>query len=132
MQSKKFFHSFHGENSIPVDDGVVSYFPARIYDRIEDLAKTIMNPGNCRTSRMTIFSKDNFDFAIPEPIYIYTDIIKPNLFGESYVRLSTTLDLPSNTGHHRFSYPLYGPAEQSCIEPISNRLFTKTGEGVLF
>ena len=29
-----------------VDENVVSYFPARVYDGVEDLAKTIMNPAN--------------------------------------------------------------------------------------
>ena len=57
VQSKKFFNSCHGENSITVDDNVVYYFPARVHDGIEDLAKTIMNPGNCRTSRVTIFKR---------------------------------------------------------------------------
>ena len=119
MQNKKLFNSCHGENSITLDDNVVSYFPARVYDGIEDLAKTIMNPGNCRTSKVTLFSKDNFYFALPEPVYIYTDIIKTNLVGDSYVRLLTTLNFPSNTGYHRFNYPLYRPVDQSFIESIS-------------
>ena len=125
------FNSCHEDNSITVDDNVVSYFPARVYDRIEDLGKTIMNPGNCRTSRVTLFSKDNFDFALPEPVYIYTDIIKPYLVGDSYVRLSKTLHFPSNTRYHRFNYPLYRPEDQSFIESISIRIVTKTGQDVL-
>ena len=36
---KNLFNSCHGENSIAVDENVVSYFPARVYDGIEDLAK---------------------------------------------------------------------------------------------
>ena len=55
VQSKKLFNSCHGENSITVNDNVVSHFPARVYDGIEDLTKTIMDPGNCRISRLTIF-----------------------------------------------------------------------------
>ena len=115
MQSKKLFNSCLGENSITVDDDVVSYFPACVYDGIEDLAKTIMNPGNCRTSRVTLFAKDTFNFALPEPVYIYRDIIKPNLIGDSYVWLLTTLHFQSNTGYHRFNYPLYRPVDQSFI-----------------
>ena len=65
----------------------MSYFPARVNDGIEDLAKKIMNPGNCLTSRVALFSKDNFDFALHKTVYIYTDIIKPNLDVDSYVRL---------------------------------------------
>ena len=49
MQSKKLFNSCHGENSITLGDNLVSYFPARVYDGIEDLAKTIMNPANSCT-----------------------------------------------------------------------------------
>ena len=87
VQSKKFFNSCNGENSITVEDDVVSYFPARVYDGIQDLAKTVVNPANCCTSRVALFSKDNFDFALHETVYIYTDIIKPNLDVDSYVRL---------------------------------------------
>ena len=86
-----------------------------------------MNPANCRTSRVTLFSKDNFNFAVPEPVYIYTDIIKPDLVGDSYVRLLTSLHFPSTTGYHRFNYPLYRPVEQSFIESIYIRLVTKAG-----
>ena len=75
--------------------------------------------------------KDNSDFASPEPVYVYTVIIKQNLFGYSYVRLLTTLHFPSTTGYHRFNYPLYGPKEQSFIESITIRLVTKNGEDVL-
>ena len=55
VQSKNLFKSCHGENYITVDDNVVSYFPARVLAGIEDLAKTIMNPCNFRTSRVTLF-----------------------------------------------------------------------------
>jgi len=76
--------------------------------------------------------KDNFNFAQPETVYIYTDIIKPNLVEDSYVRLLTSLHFPSNTGYHRFDYPLYKPVEQSFIEPIFNCLVMKTGDNVSF
>ena len=76
--------------------------------------------------------KNNFSFAQPEPVYFYTDLIKPNLVGDSYVRLLTSLHFPLDTGHHRFDYPLYKPVEQSFIEPISIRLLMKTRESVLF
>ena len=131
-QSNELFSSCRGVNSIVINGNFVSYFPARVYDGNEDLAKTIMNPTNCRTSIVTLFSKDNFDFAIPEPVYIYTDIIKPNLVGDSYVRLLTTLHFPSNIGYHSFNYFLYRLVDQSFIESISIRLVTNSGEDVLF
>ena len=91
-----------------------------------------MNPANCRTSLVMLPTKDFLNFTQPEPVYVYTDIIKPNLVGDNYVRLLTSLHFPSNNGYHRFDYPLYKPVEQSFIESISIRLFMKTGENVLF
>jgi len=46
-----------------------------------------MNPANCHSSRITVEVKDKAYFAIPEPVYVYTVIIKPNLVGDAYVRL---------------------------------------------
>jgi hypothetical protein len=63
---------------------------------------------------------------------VYTDIIKPNLVGDSYVRHLTSLHFPSATGYHTFNYPLYRPVEQSFIESTTIRLVTKTGVDVVF
>jgi hypothetical protein len=76
--------------------------------------------------------KDNINFAYPEPVYVYTDIIKPNLVGDSYVRLLTSLLFPSAKGYPWFDYPFNKPVEQSYTESISIRLVMKTGENVLF
>ena len=91
-----------------------------------------MAPSNCRESRAPLLDIYNTDFAVSEPVYVYTDIIKPNLVGDSYVRLLTPLHFPSPTWHHRFDYPLYRPVEQSYIESIGIRLVTKTGNDVAF
>ena len=115
-QSNELFNSCRRQNSIVINEKLVSF----------------MNPTNWRTSTVTLFSKDNFDFAIPETVYIYTDIIKTNLVGESYVRLLTTLHFPSNIGYHSFNYFLYRLVDQSFIESISIRLVTNSGEDVLF
>jgi len=96
--SKQLFNSCYGENSVKIDNHVVSHFPARVYNGLEDLAETIMNPANRHTSRITVSLTDNPDFSTPEPVYVYTDIIKPNLFGDSYVKLLTTLHFPSSKG----------------------------------
>jgi len=48
------------------------------------------------------------------------------------VQLLPSLHFPSNTGYHRFDYPLYKPVEQSFIEPNSIRLVIKTGDSALF
>jgi hypothetical protein len=98
-----------------------------VYNGIKDLVKTIIIPSNCRSQRLTVV-KDNSVFALLEPVYIYADIIKPNLVRDCYVRLLTALHFPSTTGCHRFHYPLYKPVEQSFIESIAIRLVTKPGE----
>ena len=114
-----------------INGNIVSYFPARVYNGVEDLAETIMDPANCRTSLVIVPTKENLNFARTEPVYVYTDIIRPNLVGDTYVRLLTTLHFPSDKGYHRFDYPLYNPVEQSFIESISIRLFLKYSEYIV-
>jgi hypothetical protein len=110
----------------------VSRFPVQVYNGLEHLAKTIMAPENCRSSRIPVSETDNSNFAAPEPIFVYTDNIKPNLVGDSYIRLLTSLHFPSPTGHHSFYYPIYRPVEPSFIESIGIHLVTKSGEDVAF
>jgi hypothetical protein len=43
-QSEELFNSCREENSIMVDENLVSYFPTRVYNGIDDLAET--NPAN--------------------------------------------------------------------------------------
>jgi hypothetical protein len=114
-QSNDLFRSSRGENSIMVKENLVSYFTSRAYDSINDLAETIMNSVNCCSSTVKHYIKDNINFAHPEPVYVYTDIFKPNLVGDSYVRLLTSLHFPSAKGYRRFYYPLYKPVEHSYI-----------------
>jgi len=44
--SKKLFNSCYGENSVKIDNHIAPQFPARVYNGLEDLAETIMNPAN--------------------------------------------------------------------------------------
>ena len=74
-----------------------------MYKIVEDLVETIMTSANCRSSRVTLTAKDNFELTLLEPVHIYTDIIRPNFVGDSYVRLLTSLHFPSATGYHRFN-----------------------------
>jgi hypothetical protein len=78
---KELLRTCHGENSLRINENVNLHFPLRVYFGLEDLAKTIMSPANCHSSRVTIPVKDISDFGTPEPVYVYTDIIKPNLVG---------------------------------------------------
>ena len=115
-----------------IDENLVSYFPASVYNEFDELAETIMNPANCRSSTVILPTKDNLNFIQPESVYVKTDIIILNLVGDTYVRLLTSLHFQSYKGFHRFDYPLYKPVEQSFIESISIRLVMKTGVNVLF
>jgi hypothetical protein len=130
--SNQLFNSCYGKNYVKIDNHIVSHFPARIYNGLEDLAEAIMNPANYHTSRITVSLNDNTGFITPEPVYVYTNIIKPNLVGDSYIKLLATLHFSSSTGYHRFDFPLYRPVEQSFIESITIRLVTKNEEDVLF
>jgi len=38
-------------------ENVISYFPARVYNRIEDLGETFMNTANCHSARITVAVK---------------------------------------------------------------------------
>ena len=115
-QSEVLFNSCRGEYTIMVDERLVSYIPARVYNGIDEIAENIMNPANCLPSTVNLSTKDKFNFTQPEPVYIYTDIINPNLVGDNYVRLLTSLYFPSNTGYHRFDYQLCKAVEQPFIE----------------
>ena len=45
-QNEELFNSCRGENSIMFDENLVSYFPVRVYNGIDDLADTIIIPVN--------------------------------------------------------------------------------------
>jgi hypothetical protein len=81
----------YGQNSLKVGENLISHFPVRVYNGLEDLVATIMAPANCSSSQLSLPETDNSDFASPETIFVYTDIIKPNFVGDSYVRLLTPL-----------------------------------------
>jgi hypothetical protein len=130
--SKELLGVCNEYNSLRIGEKVVSHFPVRLYNELEDLAETIMNPANCHTSRVPLSVNGSFNFATPEPVYVCTDIIKPDLVGDSYVRLLSSLHFPLGTGYHIFDYPLYKPVEQSFILSIAFRVVTKTGENVMF
>jgi hypothetical protein len=120
--TKELLGVCYGQNSLQIGEKLVSHFPIRVYKSLEGLAKTVMTPANCRSSKVPVPGTDNSSFAAPEPVFVYTDIIKRNLVGDSYVSLLTPLYFPSSSGHHRFYYPLYRPAEQTCIGSTGIRL----------
>jgi hypothetical protein len=72
---EQLFNLCYGASCVMTDNQLVSHFPARVYNGLEDLTETILDPANCRTSKVTVSLKDNPDFTAPEPVYVYTDII---------------------------------------------------------
>ena len=54
-----------------VKGNLFSYFPARVYVNIYDLAETIMNSADCRSSTLKHSIKDNNNIAHPESVYVY-------------------------------------------------------------
>jgi hypothetical protein len=68
--SKQLINTCYGDNSLKINEHVVSYFPKRVYNGLEDLAETIMNPANCHSSRVPRPAQDNWEFATPEPVYV--------------------------------------------------------------
>jgi len=106
-QRNDSFKSCLVENSIIFKLNLVSDFPSHAYGRIDDLKETIMNPANCPSSIVKHSIKQNINFAHPETIYVYTDIIKPNLVGDAFMRLLSPLLFTTAKGYHRFDYSLY-------------------------
>jgi hypothetical protein len=119
-------------SAFELKDSMVSHFPVRTYNGLKDLFDTIMKPANHSSSRVIIWTKYNTEFTQPEPVYVYTNIIKPDLVGDTYARLLTPLHFPSSTGYHRFDYPMYKPLEKKFFETISIRIVTKNGSDVVF
>ena len=133
MKSKIKCCLVHATGKIPflIDENLVPYFHACVYNEIDDLAETIMNPSNCCSSTVILPTKGNLNFTHPEAVYVYTDLMKPNLVTDTYVQLLTSLYFPSDKGYHRFDYRFCKQEEQSFIEFISIRLVMKSGENVL-
>jgi hypothetical protein len=92
----------YGQILLQIGEKLVFHFTVWVYNELEDLAQTIMNPTNFCSSGLNLPETDKSNFATPEPFQVYTYITKLNLLGDSYIRLLTTLRFPSTTGYHRF------------------------------
>jgi hypothetical protein len=55
---ERMFKSCYGASSVVIDNQLVSHFPARVYNGLENLTKTILDPANCRTSKVSVALKD--------------------------------------------------------------------------
>jgi hypothetical protein len=52
---ERLFSSCYGASSVVIDNQLVSHFPACVYNGLEDLTQTILDPANCHTSKVTSF-----------------------------------------------------------------------------
>jgi len=113
-QSKELFNSCRVENSIIVNANLVSYFPALV-----DIMIFLNYQKQLWTFVIAVLPQWTFPIKIILTLLsriFYTDIIKQNLVGDFYVRLLISLHFPSDTGYHRFKYPLQKPVEPLYIE----------------
>jgi hypothetical protein len=97
---KELLSTCNGENSLRINEKVVSHFPLLLYNGIEDLAKTIMKPANCHSSRVTIPVQDKSDLATPEHFCVYTDL--SNQIWSGFLR--ETLNNPILSISHRLPH----------------------------
>jgi hypothetical protein len=61
------------------------------------------------------------------PVYLYSDIVKPQILSDTNVRLLRVLPPPLTTGHFIFSNLYYLPVGKRVIDSISFSFATKTG-----
>jgi len=73
-ETKELFKSCVVENSIIVEENLVSYFPARAYNSIDDLEEMIVNPGYFVLTRWSTPLKKIWTLLIMKP-YTFTLIL---------------------------------------------------------
>jgi hypothetical protein len=61
----------YGKILLQIGEMLVFQFPVWVYNGLEDLAETIMNPTNCCSSGVNLPETDKPDFATPEPVQVY-------------------------------------------------------------
>lgn len=63
-----------------------------------------------------------------ELVFVYCDIIKPQLIGDAYVKCLRIIQFPEKTAYHNFQTIYYLPVEKTEFQVISVEITTKTGE----
>ena len=129
------------------------YFPARIYNGVGDLINTIKNNtadlNVLETLNREVYAevvkdlnqlrlKHSFTIAQPyyqmdtEPIFIYSDIVEPQIVGNVYAKCLRVIQFPLSSGYHIFNSPYYLPVEKTSFQSIGIQLLNKFGEHALF
>lgn len=126
-------------------------FPVRVYYGFDDLISTIRSRlptlavlavANDQIRKLMLDDVQSLQllptrrigafYGDTEPVYLYTDIIEPQLVGDSYVRSLRVIHFPNPQGQHYFVTPYYFPVEKNIIETISISLITKLGNFAKF
>jgi hypothetical protein len=63
-----------------------------------------------------------------EAIFVYCNIIKPQLVGNSYVRCLRIVQFPAHENHHIFDTVYYVPVELNSFQTVAIELVNKFGE----
>jgi hypothetical protein len=141
--------TYRGVNNSVLKESIE--FPVRLYYGIDDLVSeirsrlpTVDHALQANTMMKNLYMSDVQgihlavnkrtvdDIAETQPVFIYTDIIKPVLVGDTFVRRLRVIQFPNSTGHHIFQPTYYMPVEKTRIESISIALHSKNGNPVRF
>jgi hypothetical protein len=63
-----------------------------------------------------------------ESIFIYCNLIQPQLVGNSYVRCLRVIQFPKPNNHHIFDTVYYVPVELNSFQTVAIELVTKLGD----
>lgn len=63
-----------------------------------------------------------------ELVFVYCDIIKPQLIGDAYVKCLRIIQFPQKAAYHSFQTNYYLPVERTEFQVISVEITTKTGK----
>ena len=67
-----------------------------------------------------------------QPVYVYCDLIGPQMVGNTFARCLRTVQYPSPCGHHIFDKMYYVPVEKMDFHTVAIEVLTKLGARVPF
>lgn len=123
-------------------------FPVRIYRGIGDLVTTIKTRFSSldalKAANKAMYTEVIKDldairakkkstpsyYVVPnntQPVFVYTDIVEPQLVGDSYVRCLRVVQFPAADGHHIFTDKYYVPVEKTSFNAVAVELLTSLG-----
>jgi hypothetical protein len=71
----------------------------------------------------------DFQFSYnTESVFVYCNLIQPQLVGSSYVRCLRVIQFPKPNNHHIFDKAYYVPVELNSFQTVAIELVTKLGD----